>query len=83
MNEIYLRKISGGGWHISIGLYSVTSPPIDSAHPQKVGGMHRIRWTACSGFTGRHRPDYVAAFISSVNVPLAYNIAMCKQYCGN
>jgi hypothetical protein len=33
---------------------------IDSAHPQKVADMHRIRWPTCSGFTGRHQPDSVA-----------------------
>jgi hypothetical protein len=54
-------------------LSSVTSPPTDSAHgvhqfrtvpksgqhpPDWVAAMLRNRWTPCSGFTGRHAPDY-------------------------
>ena len=34
---------------------------IDSAHPQKVDGMHRNRWTAYSGFGGRLAPESVVA----------------------
>jgi hypothetical protein len=34
---------------------------IDSAHPQKVDGMHRNRWTTYSGFSGRLAPESVVA----------------------
>jgi hypothetical protein len=30
----------------------------DSGLLSKMDGIHRIGWTACSGFTGRLRPDY-------------------------
>jgi hypothetical protein len=32
-----------------------------SGLPQKVDGMLRIRWTASTGFSGRHAPDSLAA----------------------
>ena len=35
---------------------------IDSAHPQKVDGMHRNQWTTYSGFGGRLAPESVVAF---------------------
>jgi hypothetical protein len=38
--------------------------PIHAVHNsdryQKVVGMHRIQWSACSGFGGRHVPDSLA-----------------------
>jgi len=37
-------------------------PSIDSAHPQKVDGMLRNRWTTYSGFGGRLAPESVVAF---------------------
>lgn len=39
-------------------LSSLTPPSTDSAHSQKVDDMHRIQWTACSGFTGHLAPEY-------------------------
>ena len=35
---------------------------IDSAHPQKVDGMHRNQWTTYSGFGGRLALESVVAF---------------------
>lgn len=34
----------------------------DSDVGEKVDGMRWIRWTACTGTGGRHRPDRVAGF---------------------
>jgi hypothetical protein len=37
-------------------------PSTDSDLRLKMDGIHRIVWTACSGFGGRHAPDSMATF---------------------
>jgi len=50
-------------------------PSIDSAHPLKVDGMHRNRWTTYSGFGGRLAPESVVAFdrITHSDISLTLN----------
>jgi hypothetical protein len=49
---------------------------IDSAHPQKVDGMHRNRWTAYSGFGGRLAPESVVAIDRITHTQEKLSLAM-------
>jgi hypothetical protein len=57
----------------------IDSPPVDQVHLQRqVLDILRIQWTACSGISGRLRPDYADCRISVISAlflaPVQYKL---------